>query len=452
MGVATQDPNGEVTHAAPLSRPIWTTQGPTSWPSLPARMSYTTLRDIEACPLRWALRQGEYAGLWTERGYPPSPAGATIAGHVVHVALERIVRAVAATRYGLGDERDVGDGDPMALVVGALRSLGGISAVLEGVIRETVSGWESNPRLRPRVKELGNELQRQLPALRPRVQQYLNRVDLSRLTPRQASHRASSGEQEEGAVRPLIPGLHAEVPLVNDEMGWYGKADLMRIAGEAEAQSGDEIVDFKTGLPKPDHAFQLRIYALLWAREVRRNPSGSRARKLTVLYGGGPVDVPPPITDADLDSVAVELAERTAQARAAVIQHPPIARPSCDACEWCDVRQMCDTYWMPTTRAAITPPTESPRHLVDAGVQVVQRQGSWSWVALVSEVGALCVDVEVGARVLLRARPHDEHFGSRIGVGRRLRIIGAQYVEPSEESGGLAVLSLTRATEAYASS
>lgn len=449
MGVATQDANGEMTDTAAPSRSIWTTQGPTSWPSLPARMSYTTLRDIETCPLRWALRQGEYAGLWKEKGYPPAPAGATIAGHVVHVALERIVRAVGATRQGLADDHGAGDGDPMALVVGALRSLGGVSAVLEGVIQETVSGWESNPRLRPRAKELANELQRQLPALRPRVQQYLNQVDRSRLRPRREVSGAGAGEQEERSVRPLAPGLHAEVPLVNDELGWYGKADLMRIGAEAEATGGDEIVDFKTGLPKPDHAFQLRIYALLWAREVRRNPAGTRARKLTVLYGSGPVGVPAPITDDDLDGVTNELAARTTQARAAVQQHPPGARPSREACEWCDVRQMCPAYWAPTVRAAIAPTTEPSRHLIDAGVRIVQRQGAWSWVALVGEVGALSEDVAVGARVLLRARPHDEHFGSLISVGKRLRIIAAQYVDPSEESGGLGVLSLTRATEGF---
>jgi hypothetical protein len=178
-------------------------------------------------------------------------------------------------------------------------------------------------------------------------------------------------------------------------------------------------------------------------------PNGGRARRLTVLYGSGPVDVPAPITDEDLDGVANELAGRTAQARAAVQHHPPVPRPSREACEWCDVRQMCPVYWAPCTRAAIAPTPESSRHLVDAGLQVVQRQGAWSWVALVREVGALSDDVAVGTRVLLRARPHDVHFEMLISVGKQLRVVGAQYVAPSEESGGLAVLSLTRATEGF---
>jgi hypothetical protein len=67
----------------------------------------------------------------------------------------------------------------------------------------------------------------------------------------------------------------------------------------------------------------------------------------------------------------------------------------------------------------------------------------------VQELGALSEEVVVGARVLLRARPHDVHFASLMTVGACLRILAAQFVAPSEESGGLPVLSLTRSTETF---
>jgi hypothetical protein len=358
------------------------------------------------------------------------------------------VRAVGAIGDELAfDQGTDGVGDPTILIVKALRAVGGITAVLESVISETVSAWEMNPRVRPRAAELANNLQRQLPVLRPRVQHYLNRVDLSGLGHGREPGRVKSVEGGERPVKSLSPGLHAEVSLVNDELGWYGKADLMRVSADAEV--GDEIIDFKTGSPKPDHAYQLRIYALLWAHDKRRNLSRSRARKLTVLYGDGPVDVPAPVADVDLLGVANELRERTAQARAAIEQMPPAACPSREACEWCDVRQMCPAYWEPSRRPAIAAAPNPTTHAVDADVHIVQRQGAWSWIAIVRELGLLSEHVVVGARVLLRARPRDEHFGSLISVGRRLRIIGAQYVEASEESGSLGVLSLTRATEGF---
>jgi hypothetical protein len=333
--------------------------------------------------------------------------------------------------------------------VAALRTLGGISMVLDGVIRETVSGWESNPRLRHRMKELTNDLQRQLPALRRRVQHFLNLIDLGRLHAGRRSVGAVGGEAAAASAPPLAPGLHAEVLLVNDKLGWYGKADLLRVSAITGAANEDEIVDFKTGLPKAEHSLQLRIYAVLWARDKRLNPAGRQAHRLTVLYDFGSVDIPAPITDADLNSIEHELAERTANARAAIQQHPPAAVPSREACEWCDVRQLCTAYWAPATRAAITPSEEPSRHTVDVGVQILQGQGAWSWIALVREVGALSENVAIGERLLLRARPHDEHFGAFMNVNEHLRIVGAQYGAASEESGGLALLSLTRSTEVF---
>lgn len=433
---------------AMAKRSVWTTQGPISWPSSPPLMSYTALRDIETCPLRWALRHGEYADIWTGRGYPSAPAGATVAGHVVHVALERVVRAVGAMHHEVPSSHAAPNADPMIPVVNALRSLGGISAVLNDLVQETISEWEMNPRLWPRATEMAAELQRQVPALRPRVQQFLGSVDLGRLRPARDPGGTNMRVRANAEVRPLAPGVYAEVPLVDAGLGWYGKADLLRVGG-GERNADDAILDFKTGQAKPDHAFQLRIYALLWARDTRRNPAGRRARKLTVLYGDAAIEVPAPHSDRDLDEVAQELGDRTEHARAAVEHHPPVARPSCEACEWCDVRHMCPAYWQPATRAAITSSADLLRHGIDAGVQILQQQGAWRWVARVREVGALSDEISEGARVLLRGRPHDEHFVAIIRVGARMRVVGAQFVAASEESGGLPVLSLTRSTEAF---
>ena len=35
------------------------------------------------------------------------------------------------------------------------------------------------------------------------------------------------------------------MPLVNEQLGWYGKADLLRVGAETGTERGDEIVDFK---------------------------------------------------------------------------------------------------------------------------------------------------------------------------------------------------------------
>src|SRR5437016_4566433 len=73
---------------------VWTTGARAAWPDAPRRVGYALLGGIEACPLRWALRRGEYPDVWKGVGYPSAPPLATIAGQLVHGALERILRAV----------------------------------------------------------------------------------------------------------------------------------------------------------------------------------------------------------------------------------------------------------------------------------------------------------------------------------------------------------------------
>jgi hypothetical protein len=376
-----------------------------------------------------------------------------MAGHVVHVALERIVGAVGAsvrnedsdTQSPATPSRFATSEDTMALIVRTLKLLGGVSAVLELVLEDTVSDWLSNPRLAPRAQELIAELRRQLPALRQRVQQFLGRLDLAHV---RHSAQESDTRDSGGPTRPLSPGVYAEVPLVNDDLGWFGKADLLRI-GDPVVGEADEIIDFKTGSPKDDHALQLRIYALLWAKEKNRNPTGRRVTRLTVLYPTGAADVPAPFTDEEVTLLTDDLITRTEKAYASIRQAPPVATPSREACEWCDVRHMCTAYWAPLIPGGLAQVRDQSRDEADVELHVLASQAAWSWQARVEAVGALSGELPNGARVLVRARPHDTHLASLLMSGTRVRVLGARLLAPSDESGGLPVLGLLRSTEVF---
>src|SRR5215470_12895945 len=73
--------------------PFWTTVAPSAWPAPPKEMTVSALSEIEACPRRWALASAEYHDLWAGRGYPPKPALSSLAGSVVHFAIETITKA-----------------------------------------------------------------------------------------------------------------------------------------------------------------------------------------------------------------------------------------------------------------------------------------------------------------------------------------------------------------------
>src|ERR1700733_1976119 len=73
----------------------WSVVAPATWPDAPADMSVSTHAEIEECPRRWALGAADYPELWTGRGYPRKLQVAALAGSVVHLALEIIVKQLA---------------------------------------------------------------------------------------------------------------------------------------------------------------------------------------------------------------------------------------------------------------------------------------------------------------------------------------------------------------------
>lgn len=392
-----------------------------------------------------------------------APPLATIEGQVVHETLERIV--VEASRQvtnGSMDDMPQGGSEPAVLpepiadVIATLRRLGGITAVLESVLKRIAATWVANPRLAPRVREWNSELQRRLPVLRQRVQGMLADGGVAQAIEAKASPARREGmhaPREGERARALGPGIYAEVPLNNRELGWFGKADLLAVSVGAEiggsAPSPEcEITDFKTGAPKEDHSLQLRIYALLLARDKVLNPKGWRATRLKLVYPDHTVAVKAPTTDEDLETLAAELSARTEAARNEISVQPPKGCPAVKACEWCDVKHMCDAYWS----------GEAPEVQRERGTQqvttnlevlVLSQRSPASWSAQVTAVQALGSEVKSGSHILIRSRPSDIHFGALLRAGHRVRILGGQALPPSEESNGAVVISLGRSSEAF---
>ena len=48
----------------------------------PAMWSYSSLKDVEGCPRRYALSRADYPDLWDQHGYPRLPIPAAIRGDV----------------------------------------------------------------------------------------------------------------------------------------------------------------------------------------------------------------------------------------------------------------------------------------------------------------------------------------------------------------------------------
>lgn len=380
-------------------------------------MTVSALREIEACPRRWALASADYPDLWARRGYPPRPFIPSLRGSVVHLALETIARALV--RAGCSSARDV-------RATGVMRELGGYTKVLNDCIQVVLKNLADNPRAAPILEAASRSLRSQAPQMRAQAQTLLGRIELR-------PGAGGSGPPAERRER-LGPGTYLEMDLRAFQIGWHGKADLVSLSA-----SSCEILDYKTGLRDEKHAFQVRVYALLWSRDVERNPSSQRAGKLTLAYENGNVQVDSP-SPAELDSLERELADRRDAAIQALDARPPEARPTAANCKYCGVRQLCEDYWQ-ALRLGTWSRGLAETPFMDLEVSVVSRHGNSSWDAIVE--GAC--ELPQGNPVLLRgATP-----GLDLQPGDRARVLDAHVSETTDGESRSVVATLSSVSEVF---
>ena len=305
---------------------IWQVLKPSEWPKVPVWMSFSTLLELESCPRRWALSAAEYPGIWDRRGYPSPLHPVALEGMIVHLALQRITSAFAKRGCSsLADKR----------AIATLRELGGYTAIILDCLERTLARYEKNPRVVAALSGIRQRLTYRVPDLRSRVQRFLSRIRPESDT----IHKEYDVCHQANPRRELSLGCHTEVELRADGLKWLGVVDLLTLSAGI-----CEIRDFKTGIPKEEHEFQLRIYALLWILDHVSNPTGRLADKLVISYDEGDIEIAPP-NEKDIRILEDELRERTETALAALAHNPPEARLARKNCESCIVRHLCDDYW-----------------------------------------------------------------------------------------------------------
>ncbi len=383
------------------------------------------MRAIETCPLQWSLGRATYPGIWARTGYPDRVYTGTVVGQVVHQAIERMTKAVglAATKTDVSG------------LVGLVKVLGGYSAILDAESESVAAKLAANPRVATGDRDIREELRQRLPGMRLQLQLFA-RSALARTSEPRPGARTPAESTE---TRAIHHGLNAEVELGDSAGLWRGTADLIRADNH-----GVEIIDFKTGVAKEEHALQLRLYALLFLADRLVNPGDLPVTKLTLIYGDREIDVAVP-SGTDRLALQSEVDARAMQAQQDVAMKPPEARPSPEACGFCAVRQLCPTYWSPAGQA-LAGMSATRDGLVDAEICLHERTAEATWRGSVATCGALADGVEV----LVRCPKDKETLTSVLGRLGRGRILSVQLIQPTEDTAQLPVLNLTRVSEAFA--
>lgn len=381
------------------------------WPARPSLWSYSSLKEMEACPRRWMLVRADYPDLWDRRGYPVVPGSAALFGDVVHLALETIAVALADAGCSSAQATDA---------IEVLRLMGGLTAIVEHSLDQRMSRLEGHPRLdAQRLRRLRVELTDRLPEARTRVGVFLRREGLAIGAPTSPKAQSIDGAMATGVAlgrRPVGQGAHPEVEVTAEDLRFTGRIDLLYLDDVAV-----KIVDYKTGSVDPAHEDQLRTYALLWELDQETNPAQRLATHLVVAYPGHEHSVAAP-TFEELRAIEHSLKIRVAAADAEIVGDTPRARPSDDVCRFCQVRQLCDDYW------EILPPDPTDvceEDWFDFEGTVERQNGIRSWLVKSARHGK--------AAMLLRTQSPSV----TLPIGGQIRVLGVRREADPDREGSV---------------
>ena len=435
---------------------IWTVHSPRALAQAPEWMSFHFLTEAEQCPRSTALRHGNYPDLWNKNGYPRKPHLAALSGQIVHIVVRRI--ALELARGGCTSLQE-------AKAVQILKDLGGYTKLIVQSTDTVLNSLVGNPRVEFVRKHITTRVRAHVAEIREQVQVLVARLrwQEDNIPPSLLDTPVMAPGNVPGLTRkPLGFGTYFEVELRDEQLGWKGVADLLSISEDDCA-----ITDFKTGERSERHELQVRIYALLWARDNELNPSGRRATRLVLSYSHGEHDVTRLSDVQEENTLADELRARTVAVREALRSPEPKANVSEENCRTCEVRHLCNEYW-----SAIRPKgVDSPKGATFRAAQLFsERRDQWLAKAnsKTASKQALFDDIEVilqqqrtdvtweaecwastilqpCSRTLVRLPTMAASFAKQFQAGDRIRFTDALVAVP--EPGGLPLVQAIASTE-----
>jgi hypothetical protein len=402
-----------------VKQALWRVRAPSKPSTGPEWMSYSFLAEAEKCPRAAFLKHSNYEELWDKPGYPKRPNAAAVAGSVVHSAAEKILRQLIAD--GVSTTRSTAAAQSM-------RSLGGFSAVLSSAFEKAVEKEAANPRFTEFELTLRKQIEARLPRMREALQEIL--ADRQLLASPSSVALASSTRRGDHQRRSLSPGTHFEVDLRDTVLMWKGRVDMLTLSEE-----GCSISDIKTGQPDDSHRLQLLIYALLWSADSDLNDHQTPVISLQIGYGAGVTTVKVPTQD-ESSALRADLSKRTFQIRQELSLPVVPAKPCPSNCGYCDVKLLCDDFWI------AVPTMASPADRFRDIELILTRQESDSvWVATTTSVK---VDSQKG-EVLIKRPSEGVSFWAELEPRCKLRLTDAMvtYGQPDEKP----LISITAFTE-----
>lgn len=368
---------------------LFTLQTPTGWAEQPGRWSTTTLNGIGECPRRWQLSRSAWGrhSKFPERYHP-----AAVEGIIVHDGLDLLSRSCGRHgRPSIGTphfQQAIDDSD------------------FFGFFSSAIEQWNTRLRSHPRHGPLFS--------LKVSPQELANRaIRLFRAQYHPTDGRPATRRQGDLPTQLDARGLQdlltrlsllSELELHHPSLSFMGKVDRIQVNAGAV-----EIVDFKSGAPKPGHRTQLERYALLWWRNTGVIPAQGTAQYLDTKTSW-------PLAESDLVRTEETLTYEIESATGFLDERPATPKVG-QSCRFCPVRARCAEGWAHVDAGKVS------NGNLDLEVKVVSEPSSVGFLA--RSRGGQEVNV-VHHKAIMQLLPP-------IAVGDVVRIVGGRGTAKSKE-------------------
>ena len=307
---------------------VFAARRPTLGPDVPRRFSYRLLSAVESCPRRWWLEHATYPQLTGP--YPLPTSAPALRGTIVHGALEEFARRLkSAGMPPVGSEE-----------FAAIHAAFDIRLVIRSKRKEVLNRQSTDRGMQIGTSDL--PLDDCIDAFKFLLREAYGLEHAEALRDRltePAEKPAHALTQGIPAARP--GGLAPEAEVEIDDPPLRATIDLVRYG-----DSGDTLIEFKSGAPREQHRLQADLYSAVWVAAT-----GRRVRVRRILYLNAPPTELDGMDPREAGAVLAALRTRISAAMTDLKADVPPARPNSDNCKHCPVRQLCDEYWTATSTA-----------------------------------------------------------------------------------------------------
>jgi len=295
---------------------------PTKSKKLPNKLSPSTYLKIKNCPRQWSYENSEFINFQNKK-YPPQVFLQSLIGNSIHKTIEDLIHIMKNLQCNRINDENWNK---------VKKNIKSIKELFKKKSQKEILKSLNNPRNRRTKDDYEIYLEDNIQNILFKIKKLIAKIYLD-------NSEINSKKSSKNLDFELSKANLSEFEISSNKLNFFGYVDFFKIN-----EKDVEIYDFKTGIEKDNDEEQILLYSLIWKFDEIHNPSSRNTTKLTLIYNDKNKEISPP-DDEEIKRRTEKLITDVSELKNVFNDNPIEAKPSWDNCKWCNVKQLCDSYW-----------------------------------------------------------------------------------------------------------